>query len=159
VHHLFGLHHAAEPGSRPGIDQLAHASRGISRRRAVHRDGAKCVTLPQIQGAELGAADARGIFEHGAKHRLQLARRARDHLQDLGGGGLLLQRFAQLVEQPHVLDGDDGLIRKIRDQLDLLVGKWANLLAVDGDRADQFAFLEHRDGNLSSCTSYHHALG
>ena len=28
------------------------------------------------------------------------------------GGGLLLQRLAQLVEQPRVLDGDDGLAAK-----------------------------------------------
>ena len=31
------------------------------------------------------------------------------------GGGLLLQRLAQLVEQPGVLDGDDGLLGEILD--------------------------------------------
>ena len=35
--------------------------------------------------------------------------RAADDLEHVGGGGLLLQRFPQLVEQPRVLDGDDGL--------------------------------------------------
>ena len=33
---------------------------------------------------------------------------------------------------------------KFCDQLDLLVGEWADLLAVDGDRADQLVVLEHR---------------
>ena len=54
--------------------------------------------------------------------------------------------FAQLVEQPRVLDGDDGLGGEVLDQLDLLVGERANLLAVDGDRADQLVLLEHRHG-------------
>ena len=33
------------------------------------------------------------------------------------------KRFAQFVEQPGVLDGDDGLGGEGRDQLDLLVGE------------------------------------
>ena len=52
--------------------------------------------------------------------------------------------FAQLVEQPRVLDGDDGLAGKVRYQLDLLVGERPHLLAVDADRADQLVVLEHR---------------
>ena len=49
--------------------------------------------------------------------------------------GLLLQRFgeivgalAQLVEQPRVLDGDDGLRGKVLNQLNLLVGERAHFL-------------------------------
>ena len=34
---------------------------------------------------------------------------------------------------------------EIRDQLDLLVGERPDLLAIDGDRADQLVVLEHRD--------------
>ena len=34
---------------------------------------------------------------------------------------------------------------EVRDQLDLLVGEWPHLLAIDGDRADQLVLLEHRD--------------
>ena len=37
--------------------------------------------------------------------------------------------FAQLVEQPRILDGDDGLRGEILDQFDLLVGEWQHLLA------------------------------
>jgi len=31
-----------------------------------------------------------------------------------------LQRLAQLTKQPRVLDGDDGLLGEIADQVDLL---------------------------------------
>ena len=49
----------------------------------------------------------------------------------------MLQRFAQLVEQPRVLDGDDGLGGEVVDQLDLLVGEGTNFLAVYGECTDQ----------------------
>ena len=55
-----------------------------------------------------------------------------------------MKRFAQLVEQPRVLDGDDGLRGEVVQQLDLFVGEGSHLLAIDGDRADQFVILEHR---------------
>ena len=47
------------------------------------------------------------------EHRLQVEGRAADDLEHVGGGGLLLQRFAQLVEQAGVLDGDDGLAGEV----------------------------------------------
>ncbi len=80
-------------------------------------------------------------FDQRVEHRLQVESRAADDLEHIGGGGLLLKRFAQLAEQPGVLDGDDGLGGEILHQLDLLVGEGAHLLAVDGDRADQLPFL------------------
>jgi hypothetical protein len=61
------------------------------------------------------AAKTGGILQHCQEHRLKLAGRRADDLEHVGGGGLLLQRFgkivrtpAQLVEQPSVLDRDDG---------------------------------------------------
>ena len=54
------------------------------------------------------------------------------------------KRFAQLVEQARVLDGDDGLGGEVLDQLDLLVGERPHLLAINGDGADQLVLLEHR---------------
>src|SRR6516164_9794559 len=60
----------------------------------------------------------------------------RAHLQ-------LLRSLAQFVQKPGVLDRDYSLGSKIRDQLNLLVSKWAYLLAIDTDRANQFALLKH----------------
>ena len=45
------------------------------------------------------------------------------HFEHVSGRGLLLERFAQLIEQPRVLDGNDGLVCEGLDQLDLLVGE------------------------------------
>src|SRR5262245_50817528 len=60
----------------------------------------------------------------------------RAHLQ-------LRRSLAQLAQKPGVLDRDHSLSGKIRDQLNLLVGKWTHLLSIDTNRANQFAFLEH----------------
>ena len=82
--------------------------------------------------AALSASHSRAAeFDQRVEHRLQIEGRAADDLEHVGGGGLLLQRLAQLVEQPRVLDGDDGLGGEVRDQLDLLVGERPHLLAVD----------------------------
>src|SRR5262249_56508901 len=66
-----------------------------------------------------------GRVDKGIEHGLQIEGRATDDLEHVGGRGLLLQRLAQLVEQPGILDGDDGLVGKILDQLELLFGKRA----------------------------------
>src|SRR5262245_54029139 len=66
---------------------------------------------------------------------LHVKRRPADDLEDLGGGGLLLKRFTQLIEQPCVLDGDDGLCGEILNQLDLLVGEQPDFLTVQKDCA------------------------
>ena len=68
-----------------------------------------------------------------AEHRLQVERRSADDLEHVGGGGLLLQQLAQFVEQPRILDGDDGLRGEILHQFDLLVGERAHLLTVHGN--------------------------
>src|SRR6478672_8225391 len=54
-------------------------------------------------------AQAGGRLDERIEHALQIECRAADHLENLGGGRLLLQRFAQLVEQAGILDGDDSL--------------------------------------------------
>ena len=43
----------------------------------------------------------------------------------------------QFVEQPRVLDGDDGLGGEVLHQLDLLVSEWPDFLPVDDNSADQ----------------------
>src|SRR6516162_1135257 len=122
----------------------------VGRRRVVRGNHAEGVRFAEIQRAELGVTGAHGIFQHGLEHRLQLARRARNDAQHFRGSGLLFQRLAkiggalvQLVEQAGVLYRDNGLSGEVLDQLDLLVGEWADLLAIDDNAANQLILLEH----------------
>jgi hypothetical protein len=80
------------------------------------------------------------------QHPLQVEGRAADDLEHVGGGSLLLQRFAQFIQQASVLDGNHCLFGKITQKLDLLVDKGVNLLTVNVNHADQFVFFKHGDG-------------
>src|SRR5262249_38698038 len=118
--------------------------------RTMECNNAEPAVIIQQQRPELCLAYRRCAFQNGLKNWAQLAGRAGDDLQDLRCRGLPLKRLgeivgtlSQLVEQPRVLDGDDGLVGEIADQLDLLVGERPHLLAVDRDGADQLAFLQH----------------
>src|SRR4030095_9670745 len=73
-----------------------------------------------------------------------------DDPQNLAGGGLLLQRLGQLavaplqfLEQPHVFDSNDGLVREGFQQCDLRVGKRSRLRSANGDRADRRTVTQH----------------
>ena len=52
----------------------------------------------------------------------------------------------QFFQKSRVLDGDDGLSGEVREQADLLVIKWPNLLAVYDDCADHVV-PEHRNAH------------
>jgi hypothetical protein len=67
-------------------------------RRVMRRYRTISVTLEAEERAELGLANTHRVLQHGLEHRLQLTRRSADHLEHVGGGGLLLQRFTQFVE-------------------------------------------------------------
>ena len=62
----------------------------------------------------------------------------------------MLQRFAQLIEQSRVLDGDDSLRGEVFHQIDLFVGERAHLLAHNVDHANQFIVSQHRYTERSS---------
>ena len=79
---------------------------------------------------KLCLTDPHCAVQHGVEHRRQLAGRTADDLEHVGGRRLLLKQFAQLVEQPRVLDGDDGLGSEILHQFDLLFGEGPNFLAI-----------------------------
>src|SRR5262249_16795189 len=125
------------------------------RRCIMHCDSAEGASLIEIHRAKLGFADARRVSQHGLEHRLQFARRTADDLEHLRRRSLLLQAFAQLIEQPRILDGNDGLGGEVLHQLNLLIGEWPYLLSVDNDDADQFGFLEHRYAKKGAGTAEH----
>src|SRR5262249_20566362 len=62
------------------------------------------------------------------------------------GRGLLLQRIAQLVEQPRVLDGDDRLGGEAGNQGDLLFSEGLDTRPPNYDDANDLIFPQHRYG-------------
>ena len=102
--------------------RIAPAVFGEGRRRLIRRNESENVAIPTVDISICGVADADCILQHRVKNRLQFAGRLADDAQHFRGRRLLLQRFAQivgappqLVEQPRVLDGDDGLGGEVRE--------------------------------------------
>src|SRR5262245_60834932 len=102
--------------------------------------------------AELGRAQRDAV-----EHWFEVRWRAGNHTEDLAGRRLLFQRlshlsmglgeclilFLQFSEQPHVLDGDNGLVGEGLEQCDLVVGEWPGLRAAHGDDSDGLTLAHH----------------
>ncbi len=84
------------------------------------------------------------LLENRVEHRLQVAGRAVDDLQHLGGRGLLFQRLARLGDEPRVLDRDHRLIGEGAHQLDLPLCERLDPLAREIDNAQRHAFAQQR---------------
>src|SRR5262245_25642553 len=104
------------------------------RQRAVERSVAIDISVSQPKRPIARLGQPRRIRQHGLEHRLEIAWRSADDLQHLRSRRLLLQRLAQilralpqLTKQARVLDGDNGLVGEVRQQLDLFVGERPNL--------------------------------
>ena len=52
--------------------------------------------------------------------------------------------FLQFLEQPHVLDGDDGLGRKGFQQSDLFIGEWVDFDSTNENHTDRTALAKQR---------------
>src|SRR5262249_38144481 len=87
------------------------------------------------------------------EYGLQIEGRTTNDFQHVGGSGLLLQGFPQLIQQPRVLDCDDGLGSEVLNQLDLLIGERAYLLAENVEGTDYFVIPENWDNENRARTS------
>src|SRR5262249_8508845 len=120
------------------------------RRRKICCDNSESITLTEEKRAEFGLANPSCTIQHGLKHWLQFAGRRTDDAQHFRRRRLLVERFAQFVQQPRVLDGDDRLGGEVRYKRDLLFSKWCHLLAINSDCTYELIVLEHR--NNEQCT-------
>jgi hypothetical protein len=77
-------------------------------------------------------AEARCALGQDVHHGLDVGRRTRYDLQDLARRRLLLQRLFRLVEEAHVLDGDDRLGGEGLEQRDVLGRERLRLASADG---------------------------
>src|SRR5215813_12290426 len=103
------------------------------------------VALRPVDPPHVRVAEAHCRLDQCIEHRFQIERRAADYLEHVGGGGLLLQRLAELlrallhvVEQPYVLDRDHRLACESCQQCNLLVREWPYLGATDQKSANGF---------------------
>src|SRR5262249_22198107 len=103
------------------------------------------------KGRALGAADSRhiGLAKSGsrlhqrAKHRPEVKCRTADDFQHFRCRGLLLQRFAKLVEQASILDRNHRLLGEVGDKLDLPFVERPHNLAENANDAHQFTLFKH----------------
>src|SRR6516165_10576742 len=133
-------------GSRAGTKlwRVALQIIDIGARHAQRADRVKAFSIINMQHAKGGLAKARRFFEHCVENRREVAGRAVDDLQYLGGRGLLLQRLARFVDQPRILHRNDRLRREILQQRNLLVGERPDLLMVGSNRAEDRVVLNER---------------
>src|SRR5579871_3783034 len=109
------------------------------------------VLLPR-DGALVRTAKPRRGLDQCVQYRRQIEGGAADNLEHLGSRRLLLERFGQIVgallhfaKEPHILDGDGGLIGKGFDQGNLPIREWFHLEVIDHHDAEQFVTLEDRN--------------
>src|SRR5262249_51356216 len=111
----------------------------------------KPLTVPAMDVSKTRLADVDCPFQHGCEHRLKIAWRATDDLQDFRSGGLLVQRLGQLLRallfrlaQTRVLDCDYRLIGESFNQLYLLLRERPNLGSVQEKNANRDPLSQKR---------------
>ena len=78
------------------------------------------VALTQPDYAPIGAAQGAGRGHKRLQDRIEIECRSADHLEHLGGCGLLLQSLLCFVEEVGIVYRDDGQIRERPRQLDVM---------------------------------------
>ena len=134
VNECLRSHHTAESIAAFGMDRVCAVDvRGEGGWRILHRGDAEGIAVASCRVAN-SASHMRTAFSSivsntGSSSTGEPA----DDLEHVGGRGLLLAASSSrmLVEQARVLDRDDRLGGEVLDQLDLLVGEWPHLLAID----------------------------
>src|SRR5215471_15138889 len=123
---------------------------GLRTDRTMMGDEEKPGAVRTPNGRVVGAAQLPRGLDQRFQHRLQIEGGATEDLEHVGGGRLLLQGFAQLVEQARVLDGDDCLIGKGSHQLDLFRSKWLRHGFRYKDHPYDMSFAQKRDAERGS---------
>ena len=78
------------------------------------------------------------------QHRRDVEGRSADHVEDVAGRGLSLERLPRFVEQSDVLDRDRRLVREGLHELDLPVGKRHRLASAEDDGTERPVLHDQR---------------
>ena len=143
---------AGHGGAGRVLESLSATSRKLLRRADQGARRQTAVSLAKLEDQATGrVAQPRSRLDDRLEDALWIGRRGRDYAEDLGGGGLLLQRpgevggaLLQLLEEAGVLDGDDRLIRERLEEGDLALVERPRLVASQADRADGDAISQQR---------------
>src|SRR5262249_10794010 len=102
------------------------------------------VPLPESKHHVINAANPCGALNNGVEDRLHIGGRTADDAQHLGCCRLMLQGLAQfcvalldLFEQPHVLDGNHGLVGEGLEKRDMFLREGTDLRAANRNSADR----------------------
>ena len=131
------------------------ASADDAAERSFMGGGHRFVAVAQGEHGVLRAAESQRRRDDGPQYGTDIGRRLRDHAQDIGGRGLLLQGLARLGDQPRILHGDHGLRRESLQKRDLPIGERPHLHADANDLSEQPAV--RAQGNAEQ--GLHAALG
>jgi hypothetical protein len=104
-----------------------------------------------VDHAAAGPGELDGATYDGGEHGLKIERGAHgppdlaQRLQFVHRASQLPGPHLELGEQPHVFDGDDGLVGERGHQVDLLVGEGLDPDFPQKEDAEECAFAQHRD--------------
>src|SRR5262245_5578822 len=97
------------------------------------------------------------MFGDSVKYGLQISRRATNNRKNVARRRLLLQSFGeitvpglQFLEQPHVFDGNDGLVGEGLEEGDLLFRERTDLRAANQDRSNRNTLTEQWGGEYGA---------
>src|SRR4030095_611872 len=117
----------------------------------------KNVTIDLTNQRIVALTQPHGALRYCLQHRLQIRRRSSNHAQNLARRGLLLQGLGAVavagmdfVKQPHVLDGDHGLVGEGIKKGDLLVREGTDLCAANHNCPDWKTLTQQWCGKQST---------
>ncbi len=135
-----------------GIDRhrptIGRSKQSFRPRRGYRPVGGGVATQDERQVA---AEQPRGGEHDGVEYRLHVGRRLTDDAQNLGCRGLPGQRLLRLLEQPRVLDGDDGLVGETLLERKLLRRKGQRPVAVYDENADRLPSRRNGVPAMTAC--------
>ena len=89
--------HAPDDPARPRLQRHARDVVAVGLRRAERDLHAVDVAVEDVDQPGVGAAQPHGLLQHRLEHRVELERRAAEHLEHLVGGRLALERLREVA--------------------------------------------------------------
>src|SRR5262245_38599654 len=113
-----------------------------------------------IKCAQQRTAQPHSTLDDGVENRLEVCRRTTDDIEHFARSCLMMKSFGECVsafcylacarlfglEQPRVLNGDDGLVGKGLQQRNLVVAEGLDFRAADGNHAKRCTRMDQWDG-------------